>query len=65
MNVPDNYDLWLAYEQAQEALLDKLPECERCGKLIQDDYYFEIDNEIICEDCLNSRYRKNTEDFAK
>ena len=64
MNVPDNFSQWEAHERQQEALLDKLPECESCGKLIQDDYYFEIDNEILCEECMNQRYRKNTEDFV-
>ena len=64
MNVPDNFSQWEAHERRQEALLDKLPECERCGKLIQDDYYFEIENEILCEDCMNRRYRKSTEDFV-
>ena len=64
MNVPDNFSQWEAHERQQESLLDKLPECESCGKLIQDDYYFEIDNEILCEECMNQRYRKNTEDFV-
>lgn len=65
-NIPDNYDMWEARERQQEALLDKLPECEdaKCGKTIQDDYYFEIDGEILCEACMIRRYRKSTEDFV-
>lgn len=63
MNIPDNYDLWEAHEAEQEKLLELLPECEICGVTIQDDYYFEINDAIICEKCMNEQYRKRTEDF--
>lgn len=63
MNVPDNYDQWLAHEAKQEKLLERLPNCEYCGVLIQDDFYWEINDEVICEQCLNSYFRKRTEDF--
>lgn len=63
MNVPDNYDLWEAHEAEQEKLLELLPECEICSVTIQDDYYFEINDAIICEKCMNEQYRKRTEDF--
>jgi hypothetical protein len=66
MNIPDNFSQWASHDREQEALLDKLPQCEetKCGKTIQDDFYYEIDGEILCEDCMNRRYRKNTEDFV-
>lgn len=66
MNIPDNYNLWEAHERRKEKLLEQLPLCEahKCRHPIQDDYYFEIDGEILCEDCMNRRYRKNTEDFV-
>lgn len=65
MNVPDNYDLWEAHEANQEKLLEKLPECEICGHPIQDDFYYEINDAIICENCLNNHHRKRTEDFIE
>lgn len=67
MQIPDNYAMWEQHDRAQEALLDKLPNCEapRCGKLIQDDYYFEIEGEILCEDCMNKRYRRKVADFVE
>lgn len=65
MNVPDNYDQWLAHEAKQEQLLDSLPECEECGALIQEDFYYEINDSIICEYCLNANFRKRTEDFVR
>jgi formylmethanofuran dehydrogenase subunit E len=65
VNVPDNYDQWLAHEAKLEQLLDRLPECEECGALIQEDFYYEINDSIICEYCLNKNYRKRTEDFVR
>lgn len=43
-----------------------LPRCEgkKCGKRIDADFYFEIDNEILCEDCMKRRYRRSTDDFV-
>ena len=65
MNIPDNYDQWKAHDREQERLLDSLPVCEdaRCGKRIQDDHYFKIEGEILCEDCVIRRYRHHTEDY--
>ncbi len=63
MNIPDNYDQWEAHEREKEKLLELLPECEICGVTIQDDFYFEINDAIICESCLIEHHRKRTEDF--
>ena len=52
-------------EQARQEA--RLPVCEnpKCGKRINDDFYFEIDGEILCEKCMNLRYRKYTEDYIQ
>lgn len=45
----------------------RLPMCEdkKCKhRRIDDDFYYEIDGEILCEDCMKRRYRKNTDDFV-
>lgn len=63
MNVPDNYDMFLAHERKAEAALEELPVCEDCGKPIQDDYLFVIEDKLVCEKCLNKNYRRNVEDF--
>lgn len=44
----------------------RLPRCEekKCGKRIDEDFYFEIDGEILCEKCMKRRYQRSTEDFA-
>lgn len=53
-----------AYDAMQEKKLAELPECCECGEKIQDEYYFEINGEYICEECLNDNHRKRTEDFV-
>ena len=44
----------------------RLPRCEekKCGKRIDEDFYYEIDGEILCEECMKRRYRRSTEDYA-
>lgn len=61
--IPDNYDLWAAHDRHKESLLERLPVCDECGKRIQDDIYFDIDGELICEDCMIRKYGRRTEDY--
>lgn len=61
----DPLDDFASHEREQEQFLERLPICDgkKCGKRIDEDYYFEIDTEILCEACMIRRYRKNTNDF--
>ena len=59
----DNYGLWEAHEREQEKALEKLPECDYCGEAIQDDFYFDINGDIVCEECLKKEFRKRVEDY--
>ena len=52
----DRYDMAMAQREA------KLPICEKCGKPIYE-RYFEIDNEILCEKCMDDEYGRSTEDW--
>ena len=61
--IPDNYDQWEAYDRYKESLLERLPVCDECGKRIQDDMYFDIDGEILCEKCITRKYGRRTEDY--
>ena len=63
MNIPDNYDQWLAHERQQEKLLARLPKCDRCREHIQGEHYFDIYGDIYCEECGIKLFRKNTEDY--
>jgi len=62
MYIPDNYDAFARYDAEQEAAIELLPVCSECGEHIQDEFCFEINDEIICEECMNN-YRKFTTDF--
>lgn len=55
-----DFDRYDAYQAQQEA---KLPQCEKCGKPIHDDVYYEINNEILCESCMQDEYARSTQDW--
>lgn len=57
-----DFDRW---EAEREAELERLPECTYCGDKIQDDYLYEINDELICERCLRENFRKETNDYVK
>lgn len=56
---------FLMQDKEQAEREKRLPVCEECKSRIQDDFYWEIDGEILCEDCMNLRYRNYTEDYIK
>ena len=62
MNIPDNYDQFESHERDQEKWLSERLVCEDCLNPIQVDFHYEIEGDILCEDCMNHRYRK--EDVA-
>jgi formylmethanofuran dehydrogenase subunit E len=63
-NIPDNYSEWARHDAEQEAALKLLPVCCECGEHIQAETLFEINDEIICEECME-QFRKYTEDFMR
>lgn len=65
MYVPDNYDAYKQHEAERESWLSKRPICECCGEPIQDDYLYEINGDILCEECMKGEYRKWTENYEK
>ena len=46
----------------QERQLDKLPECCECGQKIQDEFCYEINDELICPNCMNDNHLKLVSD---
>jgi formylmethanofuran dehydrogenase subunit E len=57
MYIPDNFDQWARHEAEQEFELSKRPVCVDCGEPIQDEEAYYINNEWICEDCMEC-YRR-------
>ena len=55
------------HDREQERLLERLPVCDDCGDRINEDYYFAVTTDcgtdILCEECMNHRYRRNTENY--
>ena len=62
--IPDYVCEWEEHDRQKEEALNKLPKCCECNEHIQDDYCFEINDEIICERCLVENHRKSTEDMV-
>lgn len=62
-NIPDIMDLWMDYDSQQEKQQEKFPKCCECDKPIFDEYFYMINDCIICEDCLNDLYKVNTDDY--
>ena len=60
----DNYDLFEMHDAEQERKLQKLPVCVYCNEHIQDESFFLINDEVICEDCMDSYFRKAVDDFV-
>lgn len=54
-----------AWDDDQQTMLDRLPKCSYCEEPIQDDYCYEINDELICEECLKEHHRKWTEDYTE
>ena len=57
-----DYDRHCAEQEKQMA---KLPVCDDCGNPINDDFCYDIYGETLCEECLNNRYRKHTDDLIE
>ena len=54
-----------AYSAHQQAELDRLPRCSYCGEPIQTDYLYEINDELICPECLDQNHRKWVNDYVE
>jgi formylmethanofuran dehydrogenase subunit E len=65
MYIPDYNDLHDEYERKRESALDKYPKCDICGEPITDEFFYDIDGTFICEECLKTEYRKNTDDYLE
>ena len=65
MNVPDNYDAFLQHEAEQEALLSRRPKCVCCEEPIQDDYLYDINGDLYCEECMNEIFRGNSDVYER
>jgi hypothetical protein len=56
-----DFDRW---DREQNEALKRLPVCEKCRRRIQDDDYYDVHGEILCEDCMKDKYRRSVEDYC-
>jgi formylmethanofuran dehydrogenase subunit E len=56
MKVKDNYEAWEVHEANRERALAMRPVCDQCGQHIRDDFYYYINGEIVCDECLERDY---------
>lgn len=63
--IPDNYDLWEAHDRNQQEQIRKLPVCECCMEPIQDDYLYEVNDSLLCEECMIRNFRKEVDDYIE
>jgi formylmethanofuran dehydrogenase subunit E len=61
----DNHRRWQMHDAEQEESLEKFPKCDFCGKVIQEDHLYDIDNEIYCEECMEAHFKKPTERYMR
>ena len=54
-----------AYDRQQQNVLDKYPVCEECGNPITDEDCYEVEDSLICEQCLKDNHKKKTDNYIK
>ena len=47
----------------QERRRARHPYCDDCGERIDDEHYFDVDGDILCEECLKDRYQRFCADY--
>lgn len=66
--IPDAYEQWEKHDAEQERWLQSRPVCCECGEHIQDEDLFDIDGDLVCEDCLTDymkkHYQQKTEKYV-
>ncbi len=50
------------YYAEQEREWEKRPKCSICDETIGDEYCYEINDELICQECLDENFRKCVDD---
>ena len=65
----DAYEAWERHDAEQERWLQRRPVCNVCGEHIQDDHLFDIDGDLVCEECLKDymeeHYKQSTEKYME
>lgn len=52
------------YDFEQQKELEKLPRCVCCDERITDEYCYMVNDETVCESCMDRHYRKAVDDLC-
>lgn len=52
------------YFAEQEREVQKLPKCYECENPIQTEHCYEVNDELICPDCMERNHRKLVDDYV-
>ena len=63
--IPDYTDLFDQHEAEQQRRIDRLPKCDCCDEPVTDEYFYEINSDVICEECLKTHFRKLVDDYIE
>ena len=55
---PDPLDDHRAWEAELARLEALVPVCEICNRPVAEEYYYEINDVVICAECLDKHFRK-------
>ena len=47
-----------AYEAELARLEKEVPVCDYCNRPVAEDFYYEINDEVICAECLEQHFRR-------
>ena len=53
-----------AYDFERQKELEKLPRCSCCDERITEDFCYIVNDEPVCESCMNRDYRKAVDDLC-
>lgn len=54
---------WDRHCERQDRQAKRLPRCSYCKGHIYDDCFYEINDDFVCEECLNEHFARNTADY--
>ena len=47
-----------AYEAELARLEEQVPVCAYCNRPVAEDFYYEINDEVICAECMDQHFRR-------
>lgn len=53
------------YDAEQQNKLNNLPRCSECNEPIQDEFCYEVNDELICDECMRKNHRKSVDNFIE